>query len=380
MAVIYGTTGADTKNGTLGDDTIYGWAMDGNPSSPSGNDNLDGEAGDDELNGGTGNDSLYGGTGSDSLNGNTDNDKLYGGAGNYDVLNGGLGIDSLYGGTGDDIYIVDSTTDTIIEYSNEGIDTVESTGSYTLGDNLENLYIVAGSIGIGNALNNDINGSDANETLDGGDGDDTLYGGEGNDYLNGGDGNDTLYGIYGNDTLYGSDGNDTLYGSDGNDTLYGSDGDDSLSGSIFTDPFSNDIIYGGEGNDTLEADLKESPGTEILTGNAGADLFSFSLVGNDQGLDSNTNYGINITDFVVADDIIGVDAYYFGGGLTPNDAITKDQFVIGSAAGDASDRFIYNQNTGALFFDADGTGTTEQVQFASLSTDLAMTNANIFVF
>lgn len=86
---------------------------------------------------------------------------------------------------------------------------------------------------------------------------------------------------------------------------------------------------------------------------------------------------------MVADDTISVSAdafnnFNFGGGLTAG-AIKSEQFVIGSAAGDQSDRFIYNQNTGTLFFDADGTGATEQVQFASLSTGLGMTNADIFV-
>lgn len=67
------------------------------------------------------------------------------------------------------------------------------------------------------------------------------------------------------------------------------------------------------------------------------------------------------------------------GGLTENAAITAAQFRIGSAAADASDRFIYNKNTGALFFDSDGTGADTQVQFGQLSTNLAMTNNDIFV-
>ncbi len=132
----------------------------------------------------------------------------------------------------------------------------------------------------------------------------------------------------------------------------------------------NDYLSGGDGNDTLDGGY----GSDTLTGGAGADSFSFYPPS--QGID-------NITDFVVADDAISVSAdafnnFNFGGGLTAG-AIIPEQFVIGRAAGDASDRFIYNQNTGALFFDADGTGATEQVQFASLSTGLAMTNADILV-
>lgn len=52
---------------------------------------------------------------------------------------------------------------------------------------------------------------------------------------------------------------------------------------------------------------------------------------------------------------------------------------MGSAAANASDRFIYNQSTGGLFFDSDGTGAAGQVQLAGLSTGLAMTDADIFV-
>ncbi len=54
-------------------------------------------------------------------------------------------------------------------------------------------------------------------------------------------------------------------------------------------------------------------------------------------------------------------------------------FTIGSAATDDSDRFIYNQTTGGLFFDADGIGVASQMQFAQLSSGLAMTNLDIFV-
>ena len=44
------------------------------------------------------------------------------------------------------------------------------------------------------------------------------------------------------------------------------------------------------------------------------------------------------------------------------------QFTLGSSASDSSDRFIYDQSTGALFFDVDGAGGVDQVQFAILST------------
>jgi Ca2+-binding RTX toxin-like protein len=154
----------------------------------------------------------------------------------------------------------------------------------------------------------------------------------------------TLIGTQGNETLTGGSGNDKLLGKQGNDTLVGNSGDD--------------ILIGGLGND-------------ILTGGAGADRFFrwYSTTGID-----------TITDFQVGEDTLRVSASGFGGGLVKGAAIAADQFTLGSAASNSSDHFIYDQSTGALFFDADGTGSSEQIQIAQLSTGLAMTNTDIFVF
>ncbi|MFM6309613.1 MAG: lectin-like protein, partial [Dolichospermum sp.] len=84
------------------------------------------------INGTNGNDNLIGTNGNDILNGFAGND----------TLNGGAGIDTLNGGTGNDIYIVDSTTDTITENANAGIDTIQSSVSYTIvAANVENLTL-----------------------------------------------------------------------------------------------------------------------------------------------------------------------------------------------------------------------------------------------
>ncbi|MEH2058099.1 MAG: DVUA0089 family protein [Nostoc sp.] len=219
MAVIYGTTSADTRNGTSGDDTIYGWANGGNANSLSGNDTLNGAAGNDNLFGGTGNDSLIGGLGNDTLD-------------------GGLGTDNLNGGVGDDTYIIDSAADIITEAVNSGTDTVQSSVTYTLGINLENLRLTGtGAInGTGNSLNNFIFGNSANNTL------------------NGRAGSDTLDGNFGNDTLNGEDGNDSLQGGPGNDILNGGSGDDILIGAWPGSPLSPglgeiDTLTGGAGRD-----------------------------------------------------------------------------------------------------------------------------------
>ncbi|MCC5662217.1 hypothetical protein LC608_35990 [Nostoc sp. XA010] len=246
---IYGTTDSDTIQGTSADEYIYG--LEGNDVL-YGNDGYDvlyGSPGNDSLNGGANRDELYGGLGNDYLNGGEDNagNLLYGEEGD-DILDGSDSFDTLTGGTGNDTYITyvygnqssednvpsEQNIDKIIEYLNEGTDTVESSFNYKLGDNLENLVLTGSEDinGIGNALDNRIEGNV---------GQNFLVSGDGNDYLLG-------YGDY--DILVGEAGNDTLVGGAGNDFLNGGSG--------------NDFLNGGAGNN-------------ILTGNAGADTFVFNF-------------------------------------------------------------------------------------------------------
>ena len=88
----------------------------------------------------------------------------------------------MIGGLGNDIYIVDTTTDTITEAVNEGTDTVQSSVSFTLGANLENLTLTGTAAnGTGNALDNVITGNAAANTFTGGGGNDSIIGGGGTD-------------------------------------------------------------------------------------------------------------------------------------------------------------------------------------------------------
>ena len=59
--------------------------------------------------------------------------------------------------------------------------------------------------------------------------------------------------------------------------------------------------------------------------------------------------------------------------------LAADGFFLGTAAQDAEDRIIYNKATGALLFDADGTGIKAAVQFATLSTKPTISNADFVV-
>jgi Ca2+-binding RTX toxin-like protein len=175
-----------------------------------------------------------------------------------------------------------------------------------------------------------------------------------------------INGTSGNDNFSGTSGNDSISGHVGNDTIRGGAGNDVLSGWV-----GNDRLLGGAGNDTLVGGL----GNDTLMGGSSADRFVFNSP--TEGVD-------RITDFVVGQDKIGISLFSFFnsyplGGTTPVTTLAAAQFHIGAAAGDASDRLIYNSATGSLFFDRDGTGAIAPVQFATLSPGLALTNADILV-
>ena len=76
------------------------------------------------------------------LHGDDGNDTLIGGAGS-DYLSGGGGgwADLMIGGGGDDTYIVTDEVDVVQEAAGAGIDSVEVDFTYTLGANVENLYL-----------------------------------------------------------------------------------------------------------------------------------------------------------------------------------------------------------------------------------------------
>lgn len=145
------------------------------------------------------------GTGNDGANILTANDagnKLYGGNGadmlvggkGADVLNGGNGADTMKGGLSGDTYHVNNTGDKVVELSNQGVDTVQSSISYTLPKFAENLVLVgnANINGTGSIGNNLMVGNNGNNALNGAAGDDRLFGAKGNDMMTGGTGKDTF--------------------------------------------------------------------------------------------------------------------------------------------------------------------------------------------
>ncbi|QHD69761.1 rhizobiocin [Sphingobium yanoikuyae] len=406
-----GNSLANTINGGTGNDTLDGG---------TGADTLAGGAGADQLFGGAGFDAadyssstgvtvsldaslvatgdaagdafssieaLYGSlTGADRLRGNAANNFLVGGGGNDtlegmdgdDILAGGAGGDSLFGGAGLDV--ADYRTSSGVTVSLDG--SLVRTGD-AVGDGFSSIEGFYGSLTgadrlRGNAANNILVGNGGNDTLEGMDGNDVLEGGAGADAHIGGVGMDaasyrsSLTGVTvsldntlvktgdavgdtfsGIESLYGSlTGNDHLRGNAGNNAFEGGGGDDLMEGGL-----GNDWLLGGDGLD-------------IMTGGGGQDTFLFTTPIGPSSIDT-------ITDFSPVDDTIRLENDIFTG--LPLGLLRANAFTIGTAATDTLDRIIYNADTGALYFDVDGSGAAAAVQFASLTPHLAMTAGDFLV-
>lgn len=190
-----GTSKADSLSGSSAANDLVGGAGDDMLKGLAGNDTLDGGAGSDKMYGGTGDDVYlidnatdyayeYAGEGTDtviasvsaSLRANVENLTLAGtasitgkgnelaneidgnaganrlsglagddmliGGGGRDILDGGTGNDTLKGGGDNDIYVIDSTSDVIVENAGEGVDFVQTSASFTLSANVDRMYLL----------------------------------------------------------------------------------------------------------------------------------------------------------------------------------------------------------------------------------------------
>jgi Ca2+-binding RTX toxin-like protein len=307
------------------------------------------------------------------------------------ILDGGAGIDTLIGNLGDDTYRVDNIDDIIIENPLEGIDTVESSVSFSIADfaDVENLILIGTN-------DTDAIGNDDNNTITGNSGKNTLKGGLGNDSLVGGGGDDTyiftIDGIgLGTDTITGGSGVDTIsfagtsanirlnlgiplqtvdvntktkveltvvdaienaIGGDGNDRLTGNSKNNTLEGGL-----GNDILRGGDGNDILDG----GDGNDVLWGGADDDQFVFTgknpFNTTDNGVDI---IGVDIiADFTTGTDKLVLSKTVFdflssvvGTGLSvPSDfaSVNDDELAGGSSA-----TIVYSLGSGSLFYNQDG--------------------------
>lgn len=267
----------------------------------------------DAMFGGNGSDSFVGGNGDDLLVGGGGGDSLSGGKGN-DTASGGDGNDTADGGVGDDLLLGDNGDDSLFGSSGED--------SLTGGNGADNL-----------------GGGDGNDSIRGEGGafdfgNDTLNGGNGDDTMEGEGGIDSLIGGAGYDSLSGGDGNDVVNGGANDDWLFGDDGADKLTGGT-----GSDTMTGGTGKDTL-----------ISQADGALDVFVFNdiaeagdrITGFEQGIDA---IALNFT--------LGVDADH----------------LVGSAGAmtDTGTYLLYDQATGRLSIDFDGTGTGKATLIATLA-------------
>jgi Ca2+-binding RTX toxin-like protein len=217
---LYGTALPDAIAALGGNDILYGREGNDQLQGDDGNDTLYGEAGDDTLIGDLGTDSLIGGIGNDiydvdsstdiviellnegtdtvltnitltlgnnienltltgaaTINGtgNTMSNLLIGNAAN-NTLSGGAGVDTMQGGAGNDTYVIDNISDVIIENAAEGMDLVQSSVSFTLAANIENITLTGSSAinATGNILDNVLTGNTGINIMAGGAGNDTY--------------------------------------------------------------------------------------------------------------------------------------------------------------------------------------------------------------
>jgi Ca2+-binding RTX toxin-like protein len=128
------------------------------------------------------------------------------------------------------------------------------------------------------------------------------------------------------------------------------------------------VLKGLTGDDTLDG----GRGNDSLTGGAGVDVFRFSST-----LNATTNVD-RITDFTAADDRFLLDDAVFAG-IGAVGRIASANFRLAAAAGDASDRVIYNSATGQLSFDADGNGAGAAVLFATVTAGATISFDDIWI-
>jgi serralysin len=304
--------------------------------------------------GGGGNDTMLGNTVDNSLMGMGGNDLIVSGLGN-DRLDGGLGNDEMLGGAGNDTYVVGQSGDIVTELANEGTDTVESSISYTLGANVENLTLTGTAAnGTGNELANLITGNASDNVLDGGLGGDTMIGGAGNDLYfvdNGGDLVAELSG-QGTDTVSSSI-SYTLGDNVENLILTGSatDGTGNALNNVLTGNALSNHLNGGAGDDRLVG----GDGVDFFTGGAGNDVFVGEINAATVASKSGPISLDMVLDFQAGDkiDLSGIDA---NSGIAGDQAFTLVSSANPNNAGELSIRHFGNINAAeaALGMDLDG--------------------------
>jgi Ca2+-binding RTX toxin-like protein len=352
-------------------------------------------------------DTLKAGKGNETLNG-LDGD---------DVLDGGKGADTMIGGNGNDRFHIDDPSDDVVELAGAGDDTVEvgiksSSGTYQVPNDVENA-LLSDKIAMklkGNELDNTLTGNSSSNKLIGDEGNDTLDGGTGGDKMDGGAGDDTYVLDNVRDRVVESS-------NSGEDRILirveKTNGSYQLPGNVENGDLSNDVSFNLAGNSS-DNDLKGNEyqnllsggkGDDILSGGAGPDIFDYRELVNwaDNGVDDITDFGVESeheasqnSQVLDNEDLgrINGDVLLFRysvlkkipnfiAGSLPRprpsrySTISPSDLVIDSAPTALHAQFIYDSQTGALAFDADGTGILPPVPILYLTNKSILNETSI---
>ncbi len=287
------------------------------------------------------------------------------------ILNGGIDNlrDTLQGGFGNDTCIINSVNDTIVESFTEGLaDRAKASVSFTLaaGNNIEFLETTnaagVGAINLtGNEIAQTITGNAGANVLNGGVDAvvDTLIGGLGNDSYIINSFNDDITELAGGGTADRALCSVTFALATGDNIEFMQTTNAALTTAI--NLLGNELAQSINGNAGANL-LNGGGGNDTLTGGLGNDVFLFNTFPN-----AATNRD-TITDYNVAADTIYLeDGLFIGigvGGQLLSPALFKN--LTTGVLVDADDRILYNDTTGAIFYDSDGNGANAAIQFATL--------------
>jgi serralysin len=128
-----------------------------------------------------------------------------------------------------------------------------------------------------------------------------------------------------------------------------------------------DILAGGDGDDRLNGGL----GKDRMTGGEGDDVFAFTTKLGKANVD-------RIVDFIAAEDTIHLSSKTFD--RLVKGVLSEKAFHVGVKAHDRSDRIIFNDETGALSYDADGSGKKyAAIKFAQLNAKTFLQADDFFI-
>lgn len=312
--------------------------------------------------------------------GNTQKNIITGNAGS-NTLDGGGGIDTLIGGGGNDVYIVRDIKDKVTEKKDEGHDRIDTTvNKYSIAKlaEIEDLAFIGGGDAhlTGNAKSNAIIGSTGNDTLDGGKGIDRMTGGEGDDVYFIDDFLDSIVEL--EDEGYDKAFSSVTY------TLYAHIEELILTGKAHINGTGNNqdnVIIGNSGNNSLSGfdgnDIIDGlGGNDAYLGGAGKDIFRLSTAPNAK---SNVK---TVVDFVQGEDAVEINAAAFKWKDVPLGALLAENFGSNAdgVAETETQRLVYNNTTGQLFYDADGSGRGKAVLVAVFENapDLQHTDITLY--